>query len=250
MRRFHCSVTSVFCLFVTPILIGVSAPFAGAQTPAPSPSPTPKPAEVPDPQTDLERAGKLTDKPEFNKSELKPTAPLFDPKRQALFTGRTDYRKPGRLKFGVFFPKEDEIRDSTDKTFISLGASVDLPARGITRPFTPELYIDSAFHIEEDSNEASFVGGGIGFRFYPGSKPGFAVTRLSSPRFFVGAGIGAYFLSYDIDGVQDDSVKFGGKASIGLDFVENWGLEATYTFTGELNDVSFGGPSILLAYRF
>ncbi|MBC8138959.1 MAG: hypothetical protein H8F28_24045 [Fibrella sp.] len=250
MRRFRYPVISIFCLLAVPVLIGLSAPFAGAQTPEPAPSPAPKPAEVPDPLTDLEKAGQLTDKPEYRQSDLKPVPPLFDPKRQALFTGRSDYRKPGRLKFGVFFPQEKALRDSTEKVFISLGASVDLPPRGITRPFTPELYIDSAFHVEEDSNEASFVAGGIGFRFYPGAKAGFAATRLSSPRLFVGAGVGAYFLSYDINGVQDDEVKFGGKASIGLDFVDDWALEATYTFTGELNEVQFGGPSVLLSYRF
>ncbi|MBC8135985.1 MAG: hypothetical protein H8F28_08885 [Fibrella sp.] len=241
---------SIFCLFAAPVLVGASAAPVGAQTPAPVPSPTPKPAEVPDPLTDLERAAQLTDKPVYNQSDLKPVAPLFDPRKEALFPGPSGYRKPGRLKIGAFFPQEKALRDSTEDVFISLGASVDLPAQGTTRPFAPELYLDSAFHVEEDDNEASFVGAGIGFRFYPGAKEGFAVTRLSSPRLFVGAGVGAYFLRYDIDGVQDDDVKFGGKATIGLDFVEDWALEANYTFTGELNDVEFGGPSVLLSYRF
>lgn len=250
MRRFYRSLPFAFCLFAAPILLGLSASHVGAQTPEPAPVPAPKPAEVPDPLTDLERAGKLTDEPKYRKSDLKPVAPLFDPRREALFTGRTNYRKPGRLKIGAFFPQEDKLSDGTEKVFLALGASVDLPARGITRPFAPELYIDSAFHIEEDGNKASFVAGGIGFRLYPGSKEGFAVTRLSSPRFYVGAGVGAYFLNYDINGVKDDDVKFGGKVTLGLDFVDDWSLEANYTFTGELNDVGFGGPSVMLAYRF
>ncbi len=244
----------LFCLIASPTLIGLSTIAVRAQTPdpvpTPAPSPTPPPAEIPDPMTELENAGKLTEKSQYLQSDLKPVAPLFDPRREALFTGPSNYRKPGRLKIGAFFPQEKSLRDATESVFISLGASVDLPPRGITRPFTPEIYIDSAFHIEEDNNEASFVAGGIGFRFYPGAKPGFAVTRLSRPRLFVGAGVGAYFLRYDINGVEEDDVKFGGKATLGLDLVNDWALEANYTFTGELNDVGFGGPSVLLAYRF
>lgn len=252
MRRFRLSLASISCFLLLPACFAIAASAVEAQTPAPSPSPTPtpKPPEIPDPLTDVEKAGKLTTAPEYNKSDLKPVAPLFNPRREALFTGPTSYRKPGRLKIGAFFPQEETLTNNTEDVFLSLGASVDLPARGATRPFTPELYLDASFHIEEDANEASLIGAGIGVRLYPGAKPGFSVAKLSRPRLFVGAGVGAYFLRYDINNVKQDAVKLGGKVTLGLDFVDDWSLEANYTFTGKLNDVGFGGPAVLLSYRF
>ena len=241
------------CLPAALFLLAATAP-AGAQEPTPAPSPVPapapKPVEVPDPLTDLEKAAQLKDKPEFRPSRIKPVAPLFNPDKEALFTVSSNYRKPGRLKLGAFFPKSGTLKDTTASTFIAVAASVDLPPRGITRPFTPEVYLDSAFHVEENADTASFIGGGIGFRFYPGAKPGDMARRLSNPRLFVGAGVGAYFVNYDSAGVQNDSVKGGGKLALGLDFADDFSLEGNYSFIGKLNGVDFGGVSVLLGYRF
>ncbi len=233
-------------------LLAASAYGARAQdpTPAPSPAPAPKPAEIPDPLTDLERASELKKTPEFRPSAIKPVKPLFNPEKEALFTVPSNYRKPGRLKIGVFLPSDGGLRDATSSTFIAVGGSVDLPARGITRPFTPELYLDATFDAKKGGDKASLIAGGVGFRLYPGAKPGDRARVLNNPRFFVGAGVGAYFLNYDVNAVKKDSVKPGGKVSLGLDFVQDWSLEATYTAVGKLGDVSFGGTSVLLGYRF
>ncbi|MBC8142982.1 MAG: hypothetical protein H7Y38_16280 [Armatimonadetes bacterium] len=235
-------------------LLAVAAPQTRAQEPTPAPSPapptTPKPAEVPDPLTDLERASELKDKPEFQPSAIKPSKPLFNPEKEALFTVPSNYRKPGRLKIGVFFPQDGDLRDATTSTYIALGGSLDLPARGTTRPFTPELFLDAAFDAPQDGNKASLIAGGVGFRLYPGGKIGDRARALNNPRFFVGAGVGAYFLNYEINNVKNDGVKIGGKAFLGFDFVEDWSIEASYTAVGELDNVSFGGASVLLGYRF
>ena len=209
-------------------LLAVAAPGARAQTPTPTPTPTtPKPAEVPDPLTDLERAAQLKDKPQYRPSEIKPVKPLFNPDKQALFTGQSDYRKPGRLKIGAYFPSGDTLRDGTSNTYVAISASVDLPPRGRTRPLAVELYVDSAFSSQEGGDKASLVAGGVGYRLYPGARHGDRARVLSNPRFFLGAGVGAYFLNYDINGVQNDGVKLGGKAALGFDFVGDWSLEAT-----------------------
>ena len=248
------SLSLVCPLFAVGLLLS-AATIVAAQTPEPAPSPTPtpvpaKPAEIPDPLTDLQKASELQDKPEFRQSDIKTTAPLFNPEKEALFTVPSNYRKPGRLKVGLFFPQSSDLRDATASTYFSFGGSLDLPPRGITRPFTPELYLDSAFRVDDSNNEASLIGGGIGFRFYPGAKPGAMARTLNNPRLFVGGGVGAYFLRYDIGTASESGVTFGGKASLGLDFEGDWSLEGTYTFVGELENTSFSGFGVLLGYRF
>ncbi len=260
MRRLSPLVAFTFCLCAPTALLAAGATRA-AQTPTPVPSPVPTPlppappasptppAEVPDKMTDLQRAARLTDKPIYRPSDMKPGSPLYSPEKEVLFTSATGYRKPSRFKIGGFFPDGKSLREHTESVLIALGASLDLPAHGKTRALTPELFIDSAFSTGKN-NRASLVGVGAGVRLYPGAKNGFAVTRLNHPVLYVGAGLGEYFLHYRLDGASASGSKFGGKATIGLDFTDAWGFEANYSFIGKVGDVNFSGPAILAAYRF
>ena len=55
---------------------------------------------------------------------MKSVPPLFNPEKEALFTVPSDYRKPGRLKIGAFFPSSKTLQKNTNDIFIMLGGSV------------------------------------------------------------------------------------------------------------------------------
>jgi hypothetical protein len=198
--------------------------------------------------TDLQRAGTPVDTPKVAPpSTMKPVPPLFDPSKETIFTTST-YRKPSRLKVGIYAADSTSLRRATDPIYVAFGASLDLPPRGVPQPFTPEVYLDSAYFntTSGDSAQAFLVGGGLGFRFYPGVKPGFTTQR---PHLFVGAGVGLYYLHTDLGTKQDDT-QLGGKVSAGVDFAAGWTFETNYTLVGKSNGTDFSGPMALLSYRF
>ena len=253
MRCFNCSALSLSRLTLTVTLLGTALTVAHAQTSVPTPAQEPIPAPgketlpaAPTKPSDIERAAELQMKPQFKRSEIKPVAPLFDPKKEHIFLADSTYRKPARFTVGAFFPNSTTLRDQNESVFLTLGASLDLPPHGPTRSSTLAVYFDSAFS-SQDANSASLFGLGLGFRRYPGAKPGFTVV---SPRFYYGAGGGVYYLRKETDNSTDDAFQPGAKAMVGFDFSEGWAIEASYTLTGKVSGANFSGPSVAFTYRF
>lgn len=199
--------------------------------------------------SELEKAAELRTKPVLGtRSELKPVAPLFDPNKELTNPTLSTYRKPSRLKAGVYAPTKKAVRNATADAYVSFGASVDLPPTGVTQPFTPELYLDGAYHHSEaDDTEATILGIGVGFRYYLKTEKGFSQNH---PHFYVGAGVGGYYIRTQLQGIKADKVTFGGKVTAGLDLRDGWAIEGSYLMPGKFNGTDFAGLTAQLAYRF
>jgi len=162
--------------------------------------------------------------------------------------------KPFRLYLGGFFPSKSETKDRVGDVVFSWGLSYDLHMNK-PLPATPFVYFDGVWASADDYLNRSitfhYLGIGPGLRYYLGQKKGEAPKPN---RFYVGGGIGGYFISTHITdsngfyiSTVDNDFKFGGKLLAGYEFSKALLFEGDYTWPGSS---AGNGWTARLGFRF
>ncbi|HEX5323609.1 MAG TPA: hypothetical protein VFW40_07470 [Capsulimonadaceae bacterium] len=157
---------------------------------------------------------------------------------------------PLSVKVGALFPTNSAATHSGGSAQISAGLDYAFGKTTQENPALPSIYLDynGGSH---DGGHVNTYGAGIAVRGY-GSKPGAATTSGVSPYF--GAGVGVYHS--DIKNTRDAVVQsgsttsIGGKIFAGVEFSQNYFIEANYQFLPSKAGVNPSGVGVQIGARF
>ena len=157
---------------------------------------------------------------------------------------------PLSIKLGALIPTNSAATHNGGSAQISGGVDYAVGKTTQDNPTIPSVYADYNGG-SRNGGHVNTYGAGVAVRGY-GNKPGAANSTGTSP--YIGAGIGVYHS--DIKNTQNGAVRsgnttsIGGKVFAGLEFSQNYFVEANYQFLPSKVGVNPSGVGLQIGARF
>jgi opacity protein-like surface antigen len=157
---------------------------------------------------------------------------------------------PLSIKLGALIPTNSAATHNGGSAQISAGVDYAIGKTTEDNPTIPSIYADynGGSH---DGGHVNTYGVGVAVRGY-GDKPGAANKSGTSP--YLGAGVGVYHS--DIKNTRGGVVRsgnttsVGGKVFAGVEFSQNYFIEANYQFLPSKEGVNPSGVGLQIGARF
>jgi len=157
---------------------------------------------------------------------------------------------PLSIKVGALFPSNSDATHNAGTADISAGVDYAFGKTTQENPALPSIYADynGGSH---NGGHVNTYGVGVAVRGYA-NKPGAANSSGVSP--YIGAGVGVYHS--DIKNtrpavaVSGSTTSVGGKVFAGLEFSQNYFIEANYQFLPSKVGVNPSGVGLQIGARF
>ena len=155
----------------------------------------------------------------------------------------TSVSQPIRVELGGFFPTDSSVTSTLRKAALAGGVSYDLySGKQASSPTAAGLYVDASYN-SSGGLHLTQVGVGVDGRLY-------AAGSNYGGQFYVGAGIGAYFMNANGFFSSTNNTRIGGKIFVGYEFSQGFFAEGGYTYIASVNGINPSGFQALLGYKF
>lgn len=156
----------------------------------------------------------------------------------------TSVSQPIRVQLGGFFPTSSTVTGTLRRAALYGGASYDMYNMGSKggTPTVAGIYADASYN-SSGGLHLTQVGVGVDGRVYAGGS-------TYGGQFYIGAGVGAYFLNANGFFASTNNTRLGGKIFVGYEFSQGFFVEGGYTFITSVSGISPSGFQAALGYKF
>jgi len=154
----------------------------------------------------------------------------------------TSVSQPIRVEIGGFFPTSSAVTGTLRRAALYGGASYDFySGHQSSSPTAAGLYVDASYN-SSGGLHLTQVGVGVDGRLY--------ASNSTSGQFYVGAGVGVYFVNANGFFSSTNNTRIGGKLFIGYELTQGFFVEGGYTYIASVNGINPSGFQAAIGYKF